>query len=285
MQRKIAPPAPFAERLHRWGLRRGFPALLAIAPRWPRWLLFLGARVIIWTVMFVHPAPKREIAANLARLLDLPAGSRRLRRATRQMLFNFAYYWVDMFRFSQLPAERARDLLDGCIGAEHLESAHARGKGVILLTAHLGNWEMGGLFLGQLDLPLSVVYVRDQFEVAERFRSLLRQRVEVEEIAIDPAGGLASLPVLRALSEGRVVAMQGDRDFNDRGVLVDFCGAPAAFPLGPFHLARMTGASLLPVFVVYGSGHRFEIEIGEPIHVPKSRDREGEARRALESWV
>ncbi len=235
--------------------------------------------------MVVHPAPKREIAANLGRLLGLPEGSRRVRRATRQMLFNFAYYWVDLFRFAQLPAERAQELLDGCVGAEHLESERAAGRGVILLTAHLGNWELGGLFLARLDLPLTVVYVRDEFEVAERFRSLLRQRVQVQEIAINPAGGLASLPVLRSLAEGRVVAMQGDRDFNDRGVVVDFCGAPACFPDGPFHLARMTGASLVPAFVVYGSGHRFEIEIGAPIRVPKSQDREAEVRKALNRWV
>jgi KDO2-lipid IV(A) lauroyltransferase len=96
---------------------------------------------------------------------------------------------------------------------------------------------------------------------------------------------LASLPVLRALRRNQVVALQGDRDFNDRGVPVEFFGGSASFPAGPFHLAIASGAPVLPAFVAYTSGHRFTLEIGAPIHLEPTGDRHADVRTGLERWV
>jgi KDO2-lipid IV(A) lauroyltransferase len=201
------------------------------------------------------------------------------------MLYNFAYYWVDLFRFAQLPAERAVQLLDRRVGDQHLFAAIEAGKGAILLTAHLGNWEMGGVLLKPLGVDLSVVYVPDQFADVEAFRARLRRATGVTGIAIHPRESLASLPVLRALRENRLVALQGDRDFNDKGVAMDFFGAPVSFPIGPFHLALATGAPLLPCFVGYSTGHRFIIEVGEPIRLESTGDRRADVERGLRQWV
>jgi KDO2-lipid IV(A) lauroyltransferase len=283
MQYKIARPSRFSDRFNRWAIHRGFPALAWLAPRAPRWFLFAGARAIIGVVMTLHGKPRRAIAANLARVLGEDPRSRRVRRATWQMIFHLAYYWADLFRFAQLPAAAMTRLLARDEGSERLFAARHQGRPVILLTAHLGNWELGGVILRNQRLPVSVVYVPDEFDDAERFRSLLRG--SVEEIPIRPQETFASLPVLRALKEGRIVAMQGDRDFNDRGWPVDFFGAPAKFPPGPFHLARMTGAVVLPTFVAYAPDHRFEIEVDAPIEVDPQGDRDEAVRRALTEWV
>lgn len=285
MQWKIARPGRFADRFNRWALRRGFPALAWLAPRAPRGCLLLGARAVIALVMALHHRPKRAIAANLARVLGRDAGSREVRRAVRGMLRHFAFYWVDLFRFAQLPPEAARSLVARVEGLEEVERLQAGGRPLLLLTAHLGNWELGGVLLGQRDARISVVYVPDQFEAAERFRSGLRTGGGVEEIPIRPHEPFSTLPVLRALREGRIVALQGDRDFDDHGVVHDFFGAPVRFPVGPFHLARMTGAVVVPSFVVYAADLRFEIEFGPPIEVPHTADRDGDVRQALESWV
>jgi lauroyl/myristoyl acyltransferase len=287
MQWKIARPGRIADRFNRWALKRGFPALAWLAPRAPRWFLLAGARAIISVVMFLHSRPKRAIAANLARILGAPPGSRQVRRGVRQMLFHFAYYWVDLFRFAQLPPEVTRAQVVGAdlSSLEPLRAARTAGERVILLTAHLGNWELGGVLAGQAGLPVSVVYVPDAFGEAEHFRSLFRSFGSVEEIAIHPDDRFASLPVLRAFEAGRVVALQGDRDFNDRGVRMPFFGAEASFPTGPFHLARMTGARLWPVFITYTPDHRFEIDLGEPFAVGRGADRVGEVHDAMTHWV
>jgi lauroyl/myristoyl acyltransferase len=287
VQWKIAPPSRFAGRFNRWAIRRGFPLLAWLAPRAPRRWLFAQARWIIALVMFVHSRPKAAIARNLARVLDAPVDSPRVRRAVRQMLRHFAYYWVDLFRFPQLPAERLHELVvDADRDAlERLAELRASGRRVILMTAHLGNWELGSVLAGRAGIPLAVVYVRDAFADAERFRSRLRGSGDILEIPIRPDEQMASLPVLRAFEQGRIVALQGDRDFNDRGVVASFLGAPARFPLGPFLLARMTGAVLVPVFIAYAPDLRFEIELGEPIEVERTAERERDARAALARWL
>jgi len=287
MQWKIVRPGRLSDRFNRWAIRRGFPALAWLAPRLPRRVLRAGARLIIGTVFALYPGPKRAVARNLARVLGQPEASPRVRRAVWRMLFHLSFYWVDLFRFAQLPPERAREQVVGGTLAtlEPLRAARAAGERVILITAHLGNWELGAVLAGQAGLPVSVVYVPDAFGDAEHFRSLLRSFAGVDEIPIRPEDRFASLPVLRAFAEGKVVALQGDRDFNDRGVRLPFFGAEASFPAGPFHLARMTGARLWPVFIAYAPDYRFEIELGEPIAVERTEDRQGDVRRALERWV
>ena len=285
MQWKMARPGRIADGFNRWALRHGFPLLARIAPRLPRWFNLAGARLVISVVMALHHRPKRAIARNLARVLGESPDSRRVRAAIRQMLYNFAYYWVDLFRFAPLPPERAAALVDRHVGREHLEAALAAGRGALLLTAHLGNWELGGVFLRPLGARLAVVYVPDQFADVEAARRSLRRATGVDEIPIGPADTLASLPVLRALRENRLVALQGDRDFNERGIEMPFFGAPAPFPAGPFHLALATGAPLLPVFIAYTSGHRFTIETGAPIRFEATGDREADVRRGLAAWV
>jgi KDO2-lipid IV(A) lauroyltransferase len=287
MQWKITRSSHLSERFNRWAVARGFPTLAWLAPRAPRWFLHGGARVVIAVVMFLHSRPRRAIARNLARVLGAPEGSRRVRRAVSQMLFHFAVYWVDLFRFAQLPPERLREQVEGGTLAtlEPLRQAIAAGRRTILITAHLGNWELGAVMAGQAHLPVSVVYVPDEFGEAEYFRSLLRTLGRVEEIPIRPGDQFASLPVLRAFAQGRIVALQGDRDFRENGAPLPFFGAPVTFPVGPFLLARMTGATLLPCFIVYTERRRFKVELGETIEVARSDDRERDVHQALERWV
>jgi KDO2-lipid IV(A) lauroyltransferase len=258
---------------------------MKIAPRVPRWFALGGAVVVLRVVMGLYRAPRRAIARNLARVLVAAPDSRRVRRAVRAMLHRYGHSWVDLFHFAQLPPQRLLERLEGVEGQEHLDRVLGAGRGLILLTAHLGAWELGGVFLRQLGVPLSVVYVRDAYPGVEEARRRLRELIGVEGIAIEPGDRLASLPVLKALRQGRAVALQGDRDFNDRGRAVEFLGAPAPFPLGPFALARSTGAPLLPAFIAYTPDHGFLLHIEEPIEVEAGADREHDIARAQERWV
>lgn len=285
MQAKLSRPSRFADWFNRFAIRWGFPPLAWLAPRLPRWLLRFGARVIIGTVFLFYPGPRRAAARNLGRVLGEPPSSRRVARETKRLTHHLAYYWVDLFRYAQLPSERARGLVDQVSGLEHLEKALARGKGVVLITGHLGNWELGGVLLGQNEVRTSVVYVPDQFAEAEAFRSFLRQKGGVREIAIRPGSTFASLPALRALQANEVVAVQGDRDFDDSGIEVEFFGRKAPFPRGPILLSLLTGAALIPTFIAYTEDHRVEIEFGAPLPVAATGDRDGDIERALEAWV
>jgi KDO2-lipid IV(A) lauroyltransferase len=278
-------PSRISDRFNHWALKHGFPALLKVAPRLSRRANHLGARLVIGAVMGLYRSPHAAVDRNLARILGEPADSLRVRAARWRMFHLFGRAWVDLFRFAQLDAASSAAQVSELAGQEHLDAARARGKGVILLTAHLGCWELGGVFLRQLNLPLSVVYVPDAFADVESARRTLRRASGVDEIPIQPQDSLASLPVLRALRENRVVAMQGDRDFNDRGEWFDFFGAAAPFPTGPFHLARMTGAALVPCFIAYSGDGKFTLDLEPMITVESTAHREADVRAAMQRWL
>ncbi|MDX1631350.1 MAG: lysophospholipid acyltransferase family protein [Thermoanaerobaculia bacterium] len=285
MQWKLPPPSRFADRVHRWMLSRGFPVLLKIAVVWPRWLLLLGSRAVIFVVMVVYPRPKASIDGNLARILGMSTRSGRVRAARRRMLRHFGYYWLDLFRFAQLPSEAGREHLAVVQGLERVDELLEEGSGVILLTAHLGNWELGSVFLGQDERPVSVVYVEDRYPEAESFRSRLRTRGNVEEIPLEVGSGWGSLPVLRRLRENRIVAMQGDRDFDGRGIPAEFFGEDVRFPRGPFIVSLLTGAPIVPTFLTYTPDLEFRAEFRSPIRAIRTGDRESDLKRAVDAWA
>ena len=285
MQARLARPSRFAGLFNRWAIRIGFPLLAFLTPRLPRAFLQWGARCVIRTVFFFYPSPKRAVARNLEVVLGEPATSKRLVRLAADVTFHLAYYWVDLMRYSHLPQERAEELVATVSGLEHLDAAREAGKGTVLMTAHVGNWELGSVLLGGRDEKVSVIYVPDQFEELEHFRSTFRRSAGVREIAIQPgASFFASLPALRALQDQEVVALQGDRDFDETGVEVDFFGLPAPFPRGPILLSQLTGAALIPIFIAYTDDLQVEIEFGEPLSVEASGDRSQDIRNALEAW-
>ncbi len=283
-QRYLARPSRLTDRFHRWAIRRGFPLLAYLATRWPRWFQQLHARWIIFVIMVVYPKPKRMIAKNLAHITGLPAHSWRGRRQVSALLRQFAFYWVDLFRFAQLPPERAQALVEGVTGFEHLERVHAAGKGVLVLTAHYGIYELGSLLLGR-GKPVSVVFVRDKFGDVERFRDIFRRLSEVEAIPIEPNASWSSLPVLRALRAGRLVAMQGDREFGGPGIPVTFFGRRVRFARGPFLVAMLTGAPIVPTFIAYTDRYGFAGRIHAPIEVQAGGDRERALAVAVQQWA
>jgi phosphatidylinositol dimannoside acyltransferase len=223
------------------------------------------------------------LAKNYARTAGVPMGSWRARRGASALLRHFAFYWVDLFRFGQLPVERAEELAD-IRGFENVERAYEAGKGVLILTAHYGVYEMGSLLLGH-DKPTSVVFVSDKFGDVERFRASFRTLAQVEAIAIEPDAIWSSLPVLRALRAGRLVAMQGDRDFGGPGIPATFFGERVRFPRGPFLVAMLTGAPIVPTFIRYTSDYAFESSIHPPIVMPSTGDRERDLATAVQQWA
>jgi KDO2-lipid IV(A) lauroyltransferase len=224
------------------------------------------------------------IARNLARIVGLRERSWQTSRQVSALLRQFAFYWVDLFRFAQLPAERALDLMVGASGLQHLETASAGGQGVLVLTAHFGIYELGSILLGR-GKPLSVVFVPDKFADVERFRARFRTVADLEAIPVDPEASWSSLPVLRALRAGRLVAMQGDRDFAGPGIPADFFGERILFPRGPFLVAMLTRSPIVPTFIAYTDDYRFECRMHEAIEVPAQGDRERNLAAAVQRWA
>jgi predicted LPLAT superfamily acyltransferase len=124
-----------------------------------------------------------------------------------------------------------------------------QGKGVILLGAHVGSWEIGGHLLDHLGKPVNLVVLeKEEQRLRELFDDALADR-KFRLIATD-GSPLRSVPILAALRRGEIVALLGDRAFGGGECRVPFLGRPARFPTGPYLLAAATGAPLFQVFSV-----------------------------------
>lgn len=132
----------------------------------------------------------------------------------------------------------------------------AKGKGLILISAHVGNWELAAQLLPSRDAmpPLNLVWYQGENDSSAQ--SVKKMSGELPFNIIDSSDSMqASIECMSALRRGEIVAMHGDRVMSSGGEHVQFLGKEATFPVGPFVLAAATGA---PVFFVGAmrTGHK-----------------------------
>lgn len=123
-------------------------------------------------------------------------------------------------------ADRARRVLRSATGGDP--------PGVLVVTGHLGNWELAGAYLAGLGLDVSAVVRRQKNRRIHRRLVRLRRGLGVEPVTMSAAG--RRIP--EALSEGGVVALVADQDAGSKGVFVPFLGRRASTFRGPARLAR-----------------------------------------------
>jgi predicted LPLAT superfamily acyltransferase len=174
------------------------------------------------------------------------------------------------FAFGQLQVDRVA-LLGGhrslfavrSVGREHLRAALAEGRGAILVTAHLGNWEVLAQTLSGTGARVTLV-MHDG--VAPQLRATLEalSRGRAFRVLFNDGSPAAAAAVLAALRAGDVVGLMGDRVQAGEAAAVDLLGAPAPFPVGPYALAAVSGAPLLHVFTERLGFRRYQVTAFPP---------------------
>jgi predicted LPLAT superfamily acyltransferase len=138
----------------------------------------------------------------------------------------------------------------------------AAGNGLIVWTAHLGNWEFASRLLSMYG-PVNVARVVEENPAEITLRKLMSsERIKTVDLK---QGVPATLELLGALRQNEIVAIQGDRIYQRRTVQLPFFSQPTSFPLGPFLLSQVSGAPVLPAFVIRRSWLRYQVLIGDPI--------------------
>lgn len=275
---------PLARAIASSTSRLWFPATLAFTRNLPRRAMHQGGRALARVYYGLRPKYLRAARANLGVILGSSERSPEVRRLAFEMVVSHFSAWVDFLHFATRPPEDAARLIEGVSGYSHIVEGRLSGKGVILLTAHLGNWEVGGLMLAQVRQPIHVVLVPDIFPGVERERRRLHERYGVTEIRVDRSIA-PTLAVLRALGRNAIVAMQGDRDFDNTGVAVPFFGREAYFPRGPLRVAMASGATVLPAFIVRLPDGRYRAIVEGPLPIETRGERDAALAVNLERYV
>jgi KDO2-lipid IV(A) lauroyltransferase len=186
-----------------------------------------------------------------------------------QVFRNFAKYLVDFLRFKKLDANYVKDNVR-LINIDNIKEGLNRGKGVILLTAHLGNWELGGMVLSLSGYPFLTVVLPHKSKEVTKFFNEKRESKGLEVLSL----GKAAKGCLRALRHNQVIALLGDRDFTEKGRVMDFFGKPALLPFGAAVLSWQTQAAVIPGFMLRNSDDTFSLVIEKPLEFLLSGERE-----------
>lgn len=177
-------------------------------------------------------------------------------------------------------------------GGEHLRDVLDAARGAVLVTAHVGPWDVAaGLLARDLDADVAIVMAREQDAEAQALHDAVRARRGVTVLPIGETE-LDALPVLRHLKRGGLVAFQLDRAPPSARVLpAELFGRDFRVPEGPFRLAAIARVPVVPLFAFRQGFYRYGVEVFEPIEPVAHPGREelramGEqALRAMERFV
>jgi len=222
------------------------------------------ASLLARVAWLLRPPARRALESNLERLLPaLTPGRRRV--LARQSFVSFARGFARFLRGPAAGPGRLR-----IEGAEHLAAARASGRGVILLSAHLGDWELGAASIAALGVTLHIAARRQS---ANAIEEVFARRRRASGLRVLPGGGRFATGAL-ALRRGEWIALMADRAPR-RAAGRSVCAWAAA-------LAHRTGALVLPAVCVTEGGARV-LRIEPPL--PPARCREGAFRDTLRGWL
>jgi len=229
---------------------------------------------------FLKPRLREAVRANLKVILGPEASAAHLHYELRWTFRSFGkqvYEFVGNRRFD------AR-FVDRCVtfqGLEHVEAARRAGRGAVLVSAHLGNWELGPAAMSYRNIPvLSIIQAQSNPRI-HRFFMSQRQGRNYKAVQV----GAAARPVLRHLKDNGLLAVLGDRPYGEKGVEVDFFGRSVPFPEGPARMALASGAAYIPGFVLRRFDDSFIISFKPAISPPAGGDRDEKVRAMTQEYA
>jgi predicted LPLAT superfamily acyltransferase len=210
---------------------------------------------------------RRAVTGNLRRV------SRKRALALQWKVYRVFYSFCDlMVSYCYVPRATNSQLLDMLVDSkgsgDKINQCLAAGNGLIVWTAHLGNWEFASRLLA-IYARVNVARVVEDNPAEITLRNLMAsERIETIDLK---RGVPATLELLQALRRNEIVAIQGDRVYQRHTFEVPFFSQPTSFPVGPFLLSQVSGAPVLPAFVIRRRWLRYDALIGDPIPaVPRS---------------
>lgn len=237
-----------------------------------------------WTLLFFGVAkPQRRAVAGNLRALHPAWGAWRARFGAWQVFWNFALTFADAMR-----CETGTGSVDWAVeGLPHMEELANRKDGCLILTAHMGNYDIAApMFASRFKRTLYTVRAPEREPETQRLREQELRRKEAQHpnfrTLYNQPDSLLGIELARLLGEGNIVAVQGDRvifDVSPMDIEVE-PGLVMRLPKGPLFLARTTGAAAYPLFIVRDGWRRYRVIVLPEVALPpRKRGADDEAAK------
>ncbi|MBN2538283.1 lysophospholipid acyltransferase family protein [candidate division WOR-3 bacterium] len=232
----------------------------------PRWIVVRIARLAGRLAFRWNRRQRERLIRNYRHILGPGAGEPAVRQMARRAFINVVTNYLDLLRVPVL-RRRVTELVSG----DHslLARALKQGRGAVIVTAHIGNWDLAGACLGALGYPVSAVFEPVPSGWARTFNRY-RSATGLHAIPMTDKAGIG-----RALRSGRALALVSDRDLTGRGVPCHSFDAVRSFPRGPAGYALKCGAPMLLGAVLFDGRHGrppYRIHIDPPLSFEATGD-------------
>jgi lauroyl/myristoyl acyltransferase len=211
------------------------------------------ARAIAWAICTFNARRRNVLIGNLTPLV----GAEKAARLAPVLLGNFSMTAVDFF-CTRTPAARRRVTLEGW---SRVETAYHKSRRVMIVTAHLGNWEIGISEIIEKGYPVAGLYATYTDDAIVQWIASHRNP-HAEWIPTAPGAADACVT---ALQNGRILCLAADIPFGEQGRRVMIAGRPVRLPMGPWAIALRANAVVIPAFVLRQEPGRYRGILHEPI--------------------
>lgn len=250
--------------------------LYRLIPRLPLRASRFLSRVLSSLLVRLLPRQRKAVLGNL----DVAFGGSMDRAAKRAVAVAMADNMIKSFFECLYLASPFRDKVEATPviqGAEHLDRALARGRGIIVVSAHFGNFINLGSFMVRAGYPFHMVLRDPESEPIARLFQLFRREAGQQWISTIPAAQ-CQREILRRLRGNEIICIIADEYRRYGGVTVPFFGVPVPTAAGPALLSLRTGAALLPLFVVRQPDDTHRVMIDPPLDYAPTGDRDADVR-------
>jgi KDO2-lipid IV(A) lauroyltransferase len=228
---------------------------------------------------FVCYRDRGYVKHNLEYVVD---DKRKIKALTKGVFRNFAKYLVEFFRILKDVDQQFIEKKVVIKDKKYLDKIQKENQGAIFITAHMGNWELGGAVLNSLGFPLTAVALP---HMDRPVNELFNEQRRAKGIEVVPKN-LAIRRCLEVLKNKKFIGLVADRTYGAKSEEVKFFGRLCSLPIGPAMFSLKMQVPIVPVFFIR-EDYKFVLTICEPIYPKKtsSKNAKEEVRRLMKEYI
>ncbi len=230
-----------------------------------RALLTIGKQL---GTLYYHIVKKQRNLSIAHMQQGLALSEKEAKALTKKMCQHMGQSFLEMMWMPRLNQDNIKTYVD-VDHMEYLKDALAEGHGVVVLTAHVGNWEWMAARLAMEGLPVTTVVKPQPNEQHTRILNEYREMVGIEVFS---RGTTELVAAAKALKKGKILGFLADQDAGKTGAFVEFLGKIASTPLGPAVFARRFKSPVVPIFIVRKPEGGHQMIIQPPVELQMSGD-------------
>lgn len=220
-----------------------------------------------WVVSFLPNSRNVVAYMNLRAAFCKTKTPSQLKKVVRLLNMRIGQTVAEMIGLSRMDNHYADKYIRN-VSTNLMFEAKEKGRGVIMLTAHFGNWELSAMKSAFLGLPLFVLAREQSMRRVNELLNRLRESKGSQVVR----KGMSTRELVKALHDGEMIGMLGDQSGGPNGIVADLFGRPVSTPYGAFRISAKTGAIILPAFLVRENGPYHSLCIEPPIEVKEGED-------------